>query len=101
MPTSQQSEKDDIGLDLHFLQRIKSRLQVNTCNRLLIGLFPGLKKCPPDTFLRPLAVALFESLPAKTKKKDHPFGWSFFLVDDIGLEPMTFRTSSGCSSQLS
>ena len=24
-----------------------------------------------------------------------------FLVDDIGLEPMTFRTSSGCSSQLS
>ena len=23
------------------------------------------------------------------------------LVDDIGLEPMTFRTSSGCSSQLS
>ena len=30
-----------------------------------------------------------------------PFGWSFFLVDDIGLEPMTFRTSSGCSSQLS
>ncbi len=35
------------------------------------------------------------------KKKDHPIGWSFFLVDDIGLEPMTFRTSSGCSSQLS
>ena len=25
----------------------------------------------------------------------------FYLVDDIGLEPMTFRTSSGCSSQLS
>ena len=24
-----------------------------------------------------------------------------YLVDDIGLEPMTFRTSSGCSSQLS
>ena len=23
------------------------------------------------------------------------------LVDAIGLEPMTFRTSSGCSSQLS
>ena len=23
------------------------------------------------------------------------------MVDDIGLEPMTFRTSSGCSSQLS
>ena len=26
---------------------------------------------------------------------------ALFLVDDIGLEPMTFRTSSGCSSQLS
>ncbi len=25
----------------------------------------------------------------------------FSMVDDIGLEPMTFRTSSGCSSQLS
>ena len=25
----------------------------------------------------------------------------FYLVDDIGREPMTFRTSSGCSSQLS
>ena len=25
----------------------------------------------------------------------------FLMVDDIGLEPMTFRTSSGCSSQLS
>ena len=25
----------------------------------------------------------------------------YYLVDDIGLEPMTFRTSSGCSSQLS
>ena len=35
------------------------------------------------------------------KKNTHPFGWVFFLVDDIGLEPMTFRTSSGCSSQLS
>ncbi len=34
-----------------------------------------------------------------TKEKAHPFGWA--LVDDIGLEPMTFRTSSGCSSQLS
>ena len=35
-----------------------------------------------------------------TKKKNHTqVVW--FLVDDIGLEPMTFRTSSGCSSQLS
>ena len=25
----------------------------------------------------------------------------FFMVDDTGFEPVTFRTSSGCSSQLS
>ena len=45
---------------------------------------------------------LIEDRPPKhhVKKKTHPFGW-VFLVDDIGLEPMTFRTSSGCSSQLS
>ena len=36
-----------------------------------------------------------------TKKKNHAKRRGFFLVDDIGLEPMTFRTSSGCSSQLS
>ena len=35
------------------------------------------------------------------KRKTTPKGVVFFLVDDIGLEPMTFRTSSGCSSQLS
>ena len=35
------------------------------------------------------------------KEKPHRMVWFFFLVDDIGLEPMTFRTSSGCSSQLS
>ena len=35
------------------------------------------------------------------KNKGHPIGVAFTLVDDIGLEPMTFRTSSGCSSQLS
>ena len=34
-------------------------------------------------------------------RKTTPDGVVFFLVDDIGLEPMTFRTSSGCSSQLS
>ena len=34
------------------------------------------------------------------KKKNHAKRRGF-LVDDIGLEPMTFRTSSGCSSQLS
>ena len=41
------------------------------------------------------------SSPSDSKKELHPNGWSSFLVDDIGLEPMTFRTSSGCSSQLS
>ena len=41
------------------------------------------------------------SSPSCTKKKNHTEWCGFFLVDDIGLEPMTFRTSSGCSSQLS
>ena len=40
------------------------------------------------------------SSPSDSNKELHPNGWSSFLVDDIGLEPMTFRTSSGCSSQL-
>ena len=37
------------------------------------------------------------------RKKEETSCWMplLFLVDDIGLEPMTFRTSSGCSSQLS
>ena len=41
------------------------------------------------------------SSPISPKRKTTPNGVVFFLVDDIGLEPMTFRTSSGCSSQLS
>ena len=41
------------------------------------------------------------SLIPYQKKKAIPIGMTFLLVDDIGLEPMTFRTSSGCSSQLS
>ena len=44
----------------------------------------------------------FESYMSTYKKKNrNPTVAVFFLVDDIGLEPMTFRTSSGCSSQLS
>ena len=40
--------------------------------------------------------------PTSENKKSHTFGCGIsYLVDDIGLEPMTFRTSSGCSSQLS
>ena len=35
------------------------------------------------------------------KNKKKPLVFTSGLVDDIGLEPMTFRTSSGCSSQLS
>ena len=42
----------------------------------------------------------FESYATK-KRRDILLDVSSFLVDDIGLEPMTFRTSSGCSSQLS
>ena len=43
----------------------------------------------------------FESkaIKATAYRKSHPK--VAVLVDDIGLEPMTFRTSSGCSSQLS
>ena len=41
-----------------------------------------------------------ESIFFVPKRKTTPFG-VVSMVDDIGLEPMTFRTSSGCSSQLS
>ena len=34
-------------------------------------------------------------------KEGHDRVVSFFLVDDTGLEPVTSRTSSGCSYQLS
>ena len=66
-----------------------------------IGLFRGLKKCPPDTFLPCQGkAALFESYiwNAIPKNKTHPIGWVLFLVDDIGLEPMTFRTSKEAPS---
>ena len=34
-----------------------------------------------------------------TKEKGHPNGCPFsFMVDDTGLEPVTFRTSSGSST---
>ena len=47
--------------------------------------------------------ATMGSRPKSTREKERPPDWVvfLFLVDDIGLEPMTFRTSSGCSSQLS
>ena len=53
---------------------------------------------PPDCRIEIGSSPISNTIP---KRKTHPFGWVFFLVDDIGLEPMTFRTSSGCSSQLS
>ena len=37
----------------------------------------------------------FESKSSNKKRKTTPNGVVSFLVDDIGLEPMTFRTSSG------
>ena len=51
---------------------------------VLHGLSPGLKKCPPDTFLRrlrrrrPLRVRYLNTIP---KQKAHPIGL-FILVDD-------------------
>ena len=41
-----------------------------------------------------MAAALFESFRPDQKEKTTRLGGLFFLVDDIGLEPMTFRTSS-------
>ena len=80
-----------------------------------IGLFRGLKNMPPACFLRSaerrparwiaasrqekVAWAILVLRPRK--KSVPPHGATDSLVDDIGLEPMTFRTSSGCSSQLS
>ena len=65
-----------------------------------IELFRGLKNVPPARFLRSAERRPIRVLPPR-KKSATPHGVTDFLVDDIGLEPMTFRTSSGCSSQLS
>ena len=43
----------------------------------------------------------FSRIRARHKENAHPLDGRFFMVDDIGLEPMTSRTSSGCSYQLS
>ena len=52
---------------------------------------------------RTVALNGFESYILLSTKKENLIHLDevSFLVDDIGLEPMTFRTSSGCSSQLS
>ncbi len=82
---------------MHFrtIEVIDFCLQAYACIHKSIGLFPGLKKCPLDT------CTAMGSSPLSTKTKRPPIRVVFVLVDDIGLEPMTFRTSSGCSSQLS
>ena len=59
--------------------------------------------CTGGSNLPPAGCMEMGSSPMSTEKKEKPHRmvWFLFLVDDIGLEPMTFRTSSGCSSQLS
>ena len=42
-----------------------------------------------------------KKFPKAKKNTENQRFRCFNMVDDIGLEPMTFRTSSGCSSQLS
>ena len=63
-------EKDFLPDPLAVLEPTRSK-QANSptdCRLALIGLFPGLKKCPPDTFLpRCRSAALFESA-VHTKK---------------------------------
>ena len=71
---------DDIGLD-----EIKERLRRAVAG----GAYPRRKKMGSSP------ISIFK------QKRNHTQRCGFFLVDDIGLEPMTFRTSSGCSSQLS
>ena len=58
------------------------------------GPYPA-KNSPLDCFIKWVRVLCHQ------KRNPHRMVWISFLVDDIGLEPMTFRTSSGCSSQLS
>ena len=81
--------KDDIGLDLHFLSRWERKLRSRSRRAGNEQQSTGL-----------LHLDGFESIPYQKEKTIQKDGL-FFLVDDIGLEPMTFRTSSGCSSQLS
>ena len=77
---------DDIGLDLHL------------CHWAKIKVWPPAGRGPAAVH-RTAASEWVRAHPGK--RKAAPEGAAYFLVDDIGLEPMTFRTSSGCSSQLS
>ena len=55
-----------------------------------VGFSPGLKKCPPDTFLprlrrgRPLRIPPSQM---HIKKKKTPMGVFFFLAETVGFEP--------------
>ena len=70
---------DNIELDLHFSFPQRERE----------------KKKPPGFELVALHLDGFESYSDMKKKKTSSQRMRFlFLVDDIGLEPMTFRTSS-------
>ena len=79
-----------MGLDLHFLSQAEKE---NICSHQFLNWWQ-------QGSTGALHLDGFESY-VHTNKKDHPLDGLFYLVDDIGLEPMTFRTSSGCSSQLS
>ena len=82
---------DDIGLDLHFIPGG-------------VEIIVATSVCTGGSTMPPAWCTAMGSSPIldTEKKKRPPIGVVFlFLVDDIGLEPMTFRTSSGCSSQLS
>ena len=68
---------------------------------------PGLRKCNPGIKIEKCRIFVVHFLGSNffgQKKGKNPQNVAVlrvFMVDDIGLEPMTFRTSSGCSSQLS
>ena len=61
------------------------------------GLSHGLKKCPPDSFLRQLRCRRpFES-QLMYQKRGHPERMTSFLVRQKGLEPPTLGTGIRCS----
>ena len=83
--------KDDIGLDYQLVPLE----QVVWCQPVFELVDPDVHRTSGYRWVRVLYL-----MPHQIKKTIHLDGL-FYLVDDIGLEPMTFRTSSGCSSQLS
>ena len=81
-------EKDFLSDSLAVFEPTRSK-QANspTDRRLaLTGLFPGLKKCPPDTFL-PRCARPPSSSPPSIPKRTAPRRVLSFLVRIVGLEP--------------